>query len=386
MDFTLSEEQKLLVKLTRTFVDKELLQHEEILEKTNKVPENLYSEIKKKSRDVGLYACNIPKEFGGGGLSAFDLTLVEKELGRTSYALAEMVWRPLNILNACKGRLIDEYLKPVTTGEKKDCIAMTEPDTGSDLRGMKTHAVQNGDDWIINGTKHFISQAQVSDFVVLFVSTGKEENQKINKNLISCFLVDLNLPGVEVAKGYDCVSNRGYVNNILHFDNCKVPSWKMLGEKHKGFELINTWLNASRLTIAATSVARAERAFDIALNWSVNRKQFGKVISKFQGVSFKLADMALEIKLANLILMESAWKIDQKIIKPEEAAMAKLFCTEMLGRVADEAIQICGGMGLMSDMPLERIWRDARLERIWEGTSEIQRHIISRSLLRPLGA
>jgi acyl-CoA dehydrogenase len=328
----------------------------------------------------------MPKEFGGGGLSAFDLTLVEKELGRTSYALAEMVWRPLNILNACKGRLIDEYLKPVTTGEKKDCIAMTEPDTGSDLRGMKTHAVQNGDDWIINGTKHFISQAQVSDFVVLFVSTGKEENQKINKNLISCFLVDLNLPGVEVAKGYDCVSNRGYVNNILHFDNCKVPSWKMLGEKHKGFELINTWLNASRLTIAATSVARAERAFDIALNWSVNRKQFGKVISKFQGVSFKLADMALEIKLANLILMESAWKIDQKIIKPEEAAMAKLFCTEMLGRVADEAIQICGGMGLMSDMPLERIWRDARLERIWEGTSEIQRHIISRSLLRPLGA
>ena len=386
MDFTLSEEQKLLVKLTRTFVDKELLQHEEILEKTNKVPENLYSEIKKKSCDVGLYACNMPKEFGGGGLSAFDLTLVEKELGRTSYALAEMVWRPLNILNACKGRLIEEYLKPVATGEKKDCIAMTEPDTGSDLRGMKTHAVQNGDDWIINGTKHFISQAQVSDFVVLFVSTGKEENQKINKNLISCFLVDLNLPGVEVAKGYDCVSNRGYVNNILHFDNCKVPSWKMLGEKHKGFELINTWLNASRLTVAATSVARAERAFDIALNWSVNRKQFGKVISKFQGVSFKLADMALEIKLANLILMESAWKIDQKTIKPEEAAMAKLFCTEMLGRVADEAIQICGGMGLMSDMPLERIWRDARLERIWEGTSEIQRHIISRSLLRPLGA
>ena len=166
----------------------------------------------------------------------------------------------------------------------------------------------------------------------------------------------------------------------------KIPAVNILGEKNKGFELMNTWLEATRLTVAATSVARAERAFDIALDWSANRKQFGKVIGKFQGVSFKLADMATEIKLANLILIESAWKIDQGTLTSQDAAMAKLFCTEMVGRVSDEAIQVCGGMGLMADIPLERIWRDARIERIWEGTSEIQRHIISRSLLRPLGA
>ncbi len=383
MNFDLSEEQNLLINTTKSFVKDELLQHEEILEKTNNLPKELYDEIKKKSIKAGLYACNMPTEYGGGGLNAFDLTLVEKHLGFASLALAEISWRPQNILMACEGELIDEYLKPAITGERKDCIAMTEPGAGSDLRGMKTKAVKDGNDWVINGTKHFISNAHISDFVVLFASTGQDDN---GRNLLSCFLVDLKQKGVEVAKGYDCVSHRGYVNNILHFNDCRIPAKNILGAKDKGFELMNVWLEATRLTVAATSVSRAERAFDIALDWSANRKQFGKVIGKFQGVSFKLADMATEIKLANLMLMESAWKIDQGTLTSKDAAMTKLFCSEMVGRVSDEAIQICGGMGLMSDIPLERIWRDARIERIWEGTSEIQRHIISRSLLRPLGA
>ena len=383
MEFNLTEEQKLLIKTTKSFVKNELLPHEELLEKTDNLPKELYQEIKKKSQEVGLYACNMPTEYDGGGLNAFDLTLVEKELGFASLALAEIAWRPQNILMASTGKLKEEYLKPTIKGDRKDCIAMTEPGAGSDLRGMKTNAILKGGDWVINGTKHFISNAHISDFVVLFASTGKDSN---DRNLISCFLVDLNLPGVEVSKGYKCVSHRGYVNNIIHFNECKIPAANILGEKDMGFELINTWLDATRLTVAATSVSRAERAFDIALDWSANRKQFGKVIGKFQGVSFKLADMAMDIKLANLILMESAWKIDQGTLTSKDAAMAKLFCSEMIGRVSDEAIQICGGMGLMEDIPLERIWRDARIERIWEGTSEIQRHIISRSLLRPLGA
>ena len=383
MEFNFTEEQNLLINTTKAFVKAELLQHEELLEKTNNLPKELYDEIKKKSIEAGLYACNMPVEHGGGGLNAFDLTLVEKHLGFASLALAEIAWRPQNILMACEGELIDEYLKPAITGERKDCIAMTEPEAGSDLRGMKTNAKKDGDDWVINGTKHFISNANISDFVVLFASTGTNEQ---GRNLLSCFLVDLHQKGVEVAKGYDCVSHRGYVNNVINFNNCRIPGKNILGEKDKGFELMNVWLEATRLTVAATSVSRAERAFDIALDWSANRKQFGKVIGKFQGVSFKLADMATNIKAANLMLLESAWKIDEKTLSSQDAAMTKLFCTEMLGKVSDEAIQICGGMGLMSDIPLERIWRDARIERIWEGTSEIQRHIISRSLLRPLGA
>ena len=154
MNFDFSEEQNLLIQTTSTFVKNELTQYEELLEKTNNLPKELYEEIKKKSREIGLYACNMPKEHGGGGLNAFDLTLVEKELGHTSLALAEIAWRPQNILMACKDDLVGEYLKPATTGERKDCIAMTEPEAGSDLRSMKTIAVKSGNDWIINGTKN----------------------------------------------------------------------------------------------------------------------------------------------------------------------------------------------------------------------------------------
>ena len=160
---------------------------------------------------------------------------------------------------------------------------------------------------------------------------------------------------------------------------------RLLGELHQGLEVANSWLSATRLQVAATCLGRAERALDLAKSWAVQRVQFGQQIGKFQGVSFKLADMAMELRAAELMVMEAAWKHDQKIATDLDMAMAKLKATEMLAMVADQALQIHGGMGLMSDLPLERIWRDARIERIWEGTSEVQRHIISRALLRPLG-
>lgn len=386
MDFGLSEEQRLLIDTVRSFVKNEMIPHEHLLEASNELPADLAASIHEKSIELGLHACNMPENVGGGGLSAVDVTLVEKELGRASLALADCVHRPLNILAACQGRQIEHYLKPAVAGEKRDCIAMTEPDAGSDVRGMKTRAVRDGDDWLISGTKHFISNAQLAAFAVVFVATGEEETSKGPKKRISAFLVDMDGPGVEVAPGYKNVSHRGYYNNILRFDQARVGGWQMLGEEGEGFRIVNEWLGPTRLTVAATCVARAERAFEIALDWAANREQFGQKIGKFQGVSFPLADMATEIKLANLILMETAWKVDQDSVTAEDCAMAKLFCSEMLARVSDQCLQIVGGMGLMEDLPLERIWRDARVERIWDGTSEIQRHIISRALLRPLGA
>ena len=263
---------------------------------------------------------------------------------------------------------------------------MTEPGAGSDLRSMKCSAVLKGKNWVINGEKHFISQASVSDYCVLFASTGEEKTDKGIKKRISAFLVNFDDSGVEVLEGYKNVSHRGYSNNILRFNNVHIPEWRIMGPEGDGFRLVNEWLGPTRLTVAATSVARAERAFEIALNYSSSREQFGQKIGKFQGISFPLADMATEIKIANLMLLESAWKIDQGIVTAEDCAMTKLFCTEMLSRVADQSLQTVGGMGLMEDLPLERIWRDARIERIWDGTSEIQRHIISRGLLRPLGS
>ena len=295
------------------------------------------------------------------------------------------VGRPSNILLACRGEQRSRYLLPAVRGERTDCLAMSEPGAGSDLRGMKTTAIRHGDDFVINGTKHFISHADHADFVILLAATGSEESARVPRKKMTAFLVDMGHPGFEVLPGYRNVSHRGYHNCILRFSDCRVAAGAVLGEVDKGFEVANTWLGATRLQVAACCLGRAERALDLAKQWAVDRVQFGQPIGKFQGVSFKLADMALELRAAELLVLEAAWKYDQGIATDSDIAMAKLKATEMLAMVADEALQIHGGMGLMSDLPLERIWRDARIERIWDGTSEIQRHIISRALLRPLG-
>jgi len=386
MDFTLSDEQRMIVETTRNFVVNELYPHEAEIEETGILRPELRDEIRQKAIAAGLYAANMSAEVGGAGLDTLTWVLYEKELGRANYALHwTCVARPSNILMACAGAQRDKYLFPAVRGEKSDCLAMTEPGVGSDVRGMKTFARADGDDFVINGTKHFISHADEASFVILFAATGEEDTPRGKKKLITAFLIDMGTPGYTVRKGYRNVSHRGYNNSILEFNDCRVHKSQILGELHKGFEVANDWLGATRLQVAATCIGRAERALEHAKQWAVDRQQFGQQIGKFQGVSFKLADMAMELKAAELLTLEAAWKFDQKTVTDMDMAMAKLKATEMLAFVADEAIQIHGGMGLMSDLPLERIWRDARVERIWEGTSEIQRHIISRALLRPLG-
>ena len=219
--------------------------------------------------------------------------------------------------------------------------------------------------------------------MILVAVTGSDD---AGRPAMSMFLVDLDTPGLAVHDGYRNVSHRGYTNSILDFDDVRVGDEALLGEEGKGFELAGTWLGSTRLQVAASCLGRAERALDLSVRHAASREQFGQPIGKFQGVGFKLADMASELRAAELMTLHAAWKYDQGTATDSDIAMAKLKATEMLAMVADEAIQIHGGMGLMDELPLERIWRDARIERIWDGTSEIQRHIISRSLLRPLGA
>jgi acyl-CoA dehydrogenase len=386
MDFALTEEQTLIVKTTRDFVEKELLPHEAEVERTGELRDDLRKQLAKKAIEAGLYAANMPAEVGGAGLDTVTWVMYERELGRVNYALHwNCVARPSNILVACEGEQRERYLYPSVRGEKIDCLAMTEPGAGSDVRSMKCTAVKDGSDFVINGTKHFISHADVADFVILFAASGEEDTPRGRKKLITAFLVDKGHKGYTVRDGYRNVSHRGYKNCILEFTDCRVPASAVLGQVHKGFEVANTWLGATRLQVAATCVGRAERALDAAKQWAVDRVQFGQRIGKFQGVSFKLSDMAMELKAAWLLTLEAAWKYDRGTVEDMDMAMAKLKATEMLAMVADEAIQIHGGMGVMEELPLERIWRDARIERIWEGTSEIQRHIISRALLRPLG-
>jgi acyl-CoA dehydrogenase len=376
----------MIVSTVREFVEREIYPHEAEVERTGTVPPDLAAAIRRKTRDLGFYACNFPEEVGGAGLSHLDFTLVERELGRGSMALTHFFGRPQNILMACAGDQRERYLYTAVRGERMDALAMTEPDAGSDLRGMRCSAVRRGDDWVLNGTKHFISGAEHADFVIVFAATGEDATPKGPKKRITCFLVDRGTPGFTIRAGYRSVSHRGYPNSILEFDDCRLPDAQVLGAVDAGFDIVNTWLYATRLTVAAMSVGRARRCFDLAVGYAAQRHQFGQPIARFQGVSFQIADMITEIDAADWLTLSAAWRLDRGQPANREIASAKLYATEMLARVTDATLQIHGGMGLMDDLPVERFWRDARVERIWDGTSEIQRHIIGREIFRPLGA
>ena len=386
MQYGISPEQEMIVNTVRSFVEKEIYPHEELVERSGEVPNEIAQEIKQKTLDLGFYACNFPESVGCAGLSHMDFALVERELGRGSMALNHFFGRPQNILMACEGEQVERYLMPAVRGERMDALAMTEPGAGSDVRSMKCTATQEGTDWVVNGTKHFISGADHADFIIVFIATGEDLTPKGPKKRITAFLVDRGMKGFTIRDGYKSVSHRGYKNMILEFDDCRLPRAQVLGEVDGGFEVMNTWLYATRITVATMSVGRARRVFEYALTYSAEREQFGQKIGKFQGVSFQLADMITEIDAADLLTLSAADRLDKELPANREIASAKLYASEMLARVTDTAIQLHGGMGLMDDYPLERFWRDARVERIWDGTSEIQRHIISRDLLRPLGA
>ncbi len=386
MDFGLSDEQQMIVATVRSFVENEIYSHEDQVERSGEVRDDVARAIKQKTLDLGFYACNFPPSVGGAGLNHLEFALVERELGRGSMALTHFFGRPQNILMACQGDQVARYLTPAVKGEKMDALAMTEPSAGSDVRSMKCSARQSGGDWVLNGSKHFISGADHADFVIVFASTGQDDTLRRPKKRITTFLVDRGTPGFTIRDGYRSVSHRGYNNMILDFDDCRLPQAQVLGQVDGGFAFMNDWLYATRITVAAMAVGRARRCFDMALNHAATREQFGQPIGKFQGVGFQIADMITEIDAADYLTLAAAWRLDQGLPAHREIASAKLYASEMLARVTDASLQIFGGMGLMDDFPIERFWRDARVERIWDGTSEIQRHIIARELLRPLGA
>ena len=386
MQYGLNQEHEMIASTVRSFVEREIYPHENLIESLGEVPNEIAQEIKSKTLELGFYACNFPNTLGCAGLNHLEFSIVERELGRSSMALNHFFGRPQNILMACEGDQIDRYLMPAIRGERMDALAMTEPGAGSDIRSMTCSAKKDKGDWVINGTKHFISGADHADFIIVFVATGSEETSSGSKRKITTFLVDRGTPGFTIRDGYKSVSHRGYKNMILEFSDCRIPETQVLGEVDGGFDVMNTWLYATRITVAAMSVGRSRRVFDYALNYAATREQFGQKIGRFQGVSFQLADMITEIDAADFLTLAAADKLDNGSSANREIASAKLFASEVLARVTDQAIQIHGGMGLMNDLPLERFWRDARVERIWDGTSEIQRHIISRDLLRALGA
>ncbi|MGH8631835.1 MAG: acyl-CoA dehydrogenase family protein, partial [Burkholderiales bacterium] len=385
-DFSPTDEQRMLIDTVRQFMVKEVFPLEREIERLGEVPLELGKQIQQRAQAQGLYAANMPAEIGGGGLDYLSVTLMDRELGKSTWGLIGWIGRPSEILNACRDEQRVSYLFPAIRGERKEAFALTEPNAGSDAMNIQTRATKDGGDYVINGSKHFISCVTRPDFVILFTVTGVDETPKGPRKRITCFLVDSDTPGFDVHRGPRSVSHRSYHNYQLSFSDCRVPARNILGDEGRGFDQALQWLSNTRILVAATCCGKAERALEIATQWAATRKQFGQTIGRFQGVSFKLADMATELRAADVLTMQVAWKYANQTMTSTDGAMAKVFASEMCGRVTDQAIQILGGMGLMDELPLEMLWRDARIERIWDGTNEIQRHIISREMLRPLEA
>ena len=380
------DENELLLETIKKFMADEIYPHEEAVDKLGYVPTEIANQIEKKSKEIGLFAANLPIEVGGGGLDYESMALVEREYGKTSHALHSWIARPTEILLACNEEQKEQYLYPCVKGEKRELFALTEPDAGSDIMSMRSNAKKDGDDWILNGSKHFISGPCLPDFAIVFAATGDDQTARVSRKRITAFLVDVGTKGFDIQEGTKCISYKGYKNFQLSFNDVRLSSDKILGEEGNGLLLSGKWLGMGRIWVGATCCGKAERILDLATDWAANRKQFGKPIGAFQATGFKLADMKMNLRAADLLVEDAVLRASKGIMQDQDAAMVKVFCSEMLNKVADDTVQIFGGMGLMEEMPIERLWRDSRLERIWDGTSEIQRHIITRAMLRPLGA
>jgi len=372
---------ELLAKGVRDFVTRELLPHEDLVERLDAVPDELFAQLRRKAIAAGYYALNMPAEHGGGGLVARERAVAEIEFGRVSRALGIICNRPAPILKGCVGDQIETYLRPTIRGERWECFALTEPGAGSDARAIITRAVRDGDDYVVDGTKQFITMALRADYIIVFAVTGVDQTPRGPQKRITSFLVDKASPGITVTP-LDVLSNRGMKSCIISFDGVRVPARNILGVEGGGFAIAKNWIFSGRVMLAANCVGLAERAMGYAARWANTRVAFGRTIGEFQGTSFKLADMAMEIHATRLMVSDAAAKMDAGTITQREASQVNLFGSEMVGRVTDNALQIMGGMGVTKDLPLERFWRDARVERIWEGTSEIHRDIIAKDVLR----
>ena len=361
MDFKLSEEQEMIVKTTRDFVVNELYPHEAEIEETGVLRHDLRDAIKKKAIEAGLYAANLPEEVGGGGLGLEAKTLMEREYGKTSHALHSWVARPTELLLACEGDQKERYLYPCARGEKRELFALTEPDAGSDVMGMKSNARRDGKDWILNGSKHFISGPVMPDFAIVFAATGVDESPRGQRKRITAFFVDVGTPGFDIRDGTHCVSYRGYKTFQLSFDNVRLGPGQILGSEGNGLEMSGKWLTYGRIFVGASCCGKAERLLGLATEWAATRKQFGQAIGKFQGTGFKLADMATELRAGDLLVEDAIRRADAGTLTDADISMVKLYCSEMVNRVADHTVQIYGGMGLMEELPIQRLWRDARL-------------------------
>ena len=381
IDFSIPDDIALLKETVRRFVTNEVQPLEAEVEQLGHVPEEPLRTLKGKAQALGLFAMNMPADVGGGGLSVVETCLVEEELGRTSDALIRRIFGQVYpMLLACAGAQRERYLLPTVRGDKIVAMAITEPGAGSDAASIRTTARRDGDDWVLDGSKHYISDGDIADYTIVMALT---DGEKRARGGITLFLVDRDTPGFIVTRRQAMMGHRGYGHAELAFDGCRIPGDAVLGEIGGGFRLIMGSVAAIRLAhIGARCCGMAERVLEMMRVHATERRQFGQPIGDFQMVQQMIADSAAEIFAARMMVLNTAWEIDTGRDPREKVSMVKFYASEMLNRVADRGIQLFGGAGYSRELPLERIYRDARVTRIYDGTSEIHRMLVARGVMK----
>ena len=378
MDMRLTDGDAALQAKARRFADEVLLPLELECEEYDGLTPASAAVAKQAVLDWEFHAINHVEADGGRGLDTFQMMLVEEQWGRITGALWDIPWRPSIPLAAGTEEQKDLFLRPACAGERRDAYAITEADAGSDVSMVATMATRDHDAWVLRGEKWHVTSGDVADFFLVHAHVDGDPAKA------TIFLVDKDTPGVRLVRTPKYTHTFVFEHPIFAFDDVRVGHDRVLGEIGQGFELTKDWFVEERLMIGARTVGASQRCLDEALSFATERRQFGRPIAEFQAIEFMLADMAVEIMAAKSMLYRVCWEaarggIDRKRLHAEASAV-KLFCSETAGRVADRAVQIFGGRGYMREFAVERMWRELRVDRIWEGTSEIQRLVIGNEL------
>jgi acyl-CoA dehydrogenase len=380
----LPEEMRMLRDTVRRFVNDELIPLEgKSLDGPRMKPE-IEDRLIGRCKELGLWQLDVPEEFGGQGLGALGRAIVWSELGRT----VALPTRSVRILGpdiraplyALEGEMRERYLMPSVRGELDGCFAQTEPDAGSDPGAMRTTAVRDGDHFVINGTKRFISGADRADFVLLMAATDRSKG---SRGGISCFVFDMDTPGVKLTTEY--LTLTGETPWEIVFDNVRVPASHLIGKEGNGFGLGQKWLGAGRIKQGARALGATRRCLELASSYAKQRTTFGQPLANRQSIQWRLVDSYVALEAATLLVHRAAMHIDRGDDDRNEAYMVKLYCTEMAWQAADMCLQVHGGIGLTTDLPVERLWRDQRSHMITEGTPEIMRMALARHVLDTFG-
>lgn len=381
MDFNLTDEQKMLRDMARDFAQKELAPNAAKWDQESHFP----AEAVAKMAELGLMGITVPVELGGAGMDNLSYVLAMEEIAAVCASTAVIMSVNNSLYLDCIMRVANDaqkkkYIPDYAQGKKLGAYALTEPNAGSDAGAVRTVAVKKGDKYILNGTKAFITNGPQADACVLYATTDRAKKHKG----MCAFIIEKDFPGYKVGKKEDKLGIRASSTSEIILENCEVPEENMLGKEGEGFYIAMAGLDGGRIGIATQALGIARAAFEAAAKYSKERESFGQPISEFQGIQWKIADMALKVDASRLLVHRAAWLKDQKMKHSKEASMAKLFASEAANWCAKEAVQVYGGYGYSKEYPVERYYRDAKITEIYEGTSEIQRIVIAKNALKEL--